>query len=53
MLAIARLSDEAAIDAWPAAWEEALKACASHLRWESLALRVGAGLRALLAATTT
>jgi hypothetical protein len=48
VLAIARLTDEAAIDAWPAAWEEALKAH-FHLRWESLALRAGAGLRALLA----
>lgn len=47
VLAIARLTDEAAIDAWPAAWEEALKAC-FHLRWEALALRAGAGLRALL-----
>jgi hypothetical protein len=47
VLAIARLSEEGAIAAWPTAWEEALKAC-FHLRWESLALRAGAGLRALL-----
>jgi hypothetical protein len=47
VLALARQTDEAAIDAWPAAWEEALKAH-FHLRWESLALRAGAGLRALL-----
>jgi hypothetical protein len=47
VLAIARMTDEAAIDAWPAAWEEALKAH-FHLSWESLALRAGAGLRALL-----
>jgi len=47
VLAVARLSEEDAIDAWPAAWEEALKAC-FHLRWESLVLRAGAGLRALL-----
>jgi hypothetical protein len=48
VLAIARLSEEAAIAAWPAAWEEALKAC-FHSRWESLGQRAGAGLRALLA----
>ncbi len=47
-IAIARLSEEDAIDGWAAAWEEGLSAC-FHQNWESRARRVGEGLRALLA----
>jgi hypothetical protein len=48
VLAIARLSSEAAVLSWPAAWEEGLKAC-FPTRWPSLARSAGSGLRLLLA----
>jgi hypothetical protein len=48
VLAIARLSPEDAWEAWPDAWAAAIQHCFPR-RWRELALRSGAGIRALLA----
>ena len=48
VLAIARLSADEAVDAWPPLWHAALQNCFPH-RWRDLAAHSGDGIRALLA----
>lgn len=48
VIAIARLSNDAAVESWPAHWCTALQSCFPN-RWRELALHAGDGLRALLA----
>jgi len=48
VLAIARLSANEAVEAWPAIWHRALQSCFPH-RWRDLAVQSGNGIRALLA----
>lgn len=51
VLAIATLADLDDYRPWATAWSDALKACFPD-EWQTLALRVGAGLRALMASQT-
>jgi hypothetical protein len=48
VLAIARLSADEAVEAWPTLWHNALQSCFPH-RWRNLAVHAGDGIRALLA----